>query len=72
MTTPVTDADVYRILTDIAKTHPHMRASNVKHKIDKEIRLREMAGKKEAKHERDPLDMPVAKRIMKVFERWVR
>lgn len=71
MTKEVTNADVYRILCDVARKHPHMRAQNLKAKVDAKIRLMELEPVKQ-KPQRSPLDMPVARRIIEAFARMAR
>lgn len=77
MTTPVTDADVLRILSDMADRHPNMRLRNALYNVEKRRKAAEMreAMKRAARPsvaERGPLDMPVAKRVMEIFGRFKR
>lgn len=71
MTKEVTNADVYRILCDITSKHPHMRAQNVKAKVDAAIRLAELRPIKQ-QAQRLPLDMPGARKVLAIFARFAR
>ena len=71
MTKEVTNADVYRIMCDVARKHPHMRAQNLKAKVDAKIRLMELEPVK-PKLQRSPLDMPGARKVLAIFARFAR